>query len=114
MTPKRIHSLVIGRARRGTLMDRCALTVYYIFQWVAVVCSVIPIQSTFFPREYFMATALGFPFVPILLALPILEWLKWRHLYPHLSLFQFLLHCSANRCSGMKVSHRSRPSGVRL
>ena len=82
MTPKETYSLVIERAKHGALIDRCALTVYYIALWVGGVCSVIPIQSAFFPREYFVVTAVGFPFGPLLLALAIWEWLKRRHLRP--------------------------------
>ena len=80
MTPKETYSLVIERAKQGTPIDRCGVTVYYIALWVAVVCSVFPIQSAFFPREYFLVTALAIPVVPLLLALAIWEWLKRRHL----------------------------------
>ncbi|MDA9501892.1 hypothetical protein [Bradyrhizobium sp. CCBAU 11357] len=82
MTPKETYSLVMERAKHGALIDRRALTVYYIIVWIGIVCSVIPIQSAFFPREYFLVTAVGFPFVPLLLALAIWQWLKWRHLRP--------------------------------
>jgi hypothetical protein len=78
MTPKEIYSLVVARAKHGALIDRCGLTVYYIALWVAGVSSVLPILSAFFPREYFMVTALGIPFGLGLLAWAIFEWLKWR------------------------------------
>jgi len=81
MTPKEIHSLVVARAKHGTLIDRCGLTVYYIALWVggvvAVVCSLFPIPSAFFSLEYWLVT-LGIPIGLVLLALAIFEWLKWR------------------------------------
>ena len=80
MTPKETYTFVLERAKRCTLIDRCGLTVHYIALWVGGVCSVFPIQSAFFPREYFTVTALGIPFVLVLLAWAIWEWLKWRHL----------------------------------
>jgi len=80
MTPKEIYSLVVARAKHGTLIDRCGLTVFYIALWVGGVCSVLPIQSGFFPREYFWVTAFGIPLGLGLLAWAIFEWLKWRFL----------------------------------
>lgn len=71
---------VLARAKRGTLIDRCGVTVFYIALWAAAVCSVVPIQSAFFPREYFWLTAWGIPFGLLLLAWAIWEWLKRRHL----------------------------------
>ena len=80
MTPKETYTFVLERAKRGTLIDRCGLTVYYIALWVGGVCPVFPIQSAFFPREYFWVAAWGVPFGLVLLAWAIWEWLKWRHL----------------------------------
>ena len=81
MTPKEIHSLVVARAKHGTLIDRCVVIVYYIALWVgglvAVVCSVFPIPSAFVSPEYWLVT-LGIPFGLLLLAWAIFEWLKRR------------------------------------
>ena len=78
MTPKETYSLVVARAKHGALIDRCGLAVYYIALWVAGVSSFLPIQSLFFPPEYFFVIALGIPFGLLLFAWAIFEWLKWR------------------------------------
>ena len=78
MPPKEIYSLVVARAKHGALIDRCGRIVLYIVGWIGGVCSVLPIQSAFFPREYFWVTAFGIPFGLLLLALAIFEWLKRR------------------------------------
>jgi hypothetical protein len=78
MTPKETYSLVIERAKHGTLIDRCGRIVYYIVMWVAGVCAALPIQSAFFPPEYLVVAALGIPCGLLLLGLAIFEWLKWR------------------------------------
>ena len=82
MTPKEIYSPVLERAKHGALLDRCGRTVFYIALWIAAVCSavcsVLPIPSAFFPREYWLIPAVGIPFGLLLLAWAIFEWLKRR------------------------------------
>ncbi|MBR0849475.1 hypothetical protein JQ543_17110 [Bradyrhizobium diazoefficiens] len=77
MTPKKTYSLVLEKAKRGTLIDRCGVIVFYIAAWVGLVCASFPML---FPREYFWVIACGIPFGLVLLALAILGWLKRRHL----------------------------------
>ncbi len=78
MTPKETYSPVLERAKHGALTDRCGRIVFYIALWVAAVCSVLPIPSAFFPREYLLVTAVGIPFGLLLLAFAIFKWLKRR------------------------------------
>lgn len=78
MTPKEISALVVATAKDGAPIERCALTVYRIALWVAIVCSILPIPAAFVSPEYVTVTALGFSIVPALLAGVIWEWLKRR------------------------------------
>jgi len=77
MTPK--EDSVLERAKRGTLIDRCAWALFYIALLVGLVCSNLPIRvnSTFFPSGYWLVTMI-IPFGLMVLAWAIFEWLKRR------------------------------------
>jgi hypothetical protein len=78
MSPKEIHSLVMARAKHGTLMEQCARIVYWIAVSVGFVLAAFPIPWPFVPPEYRVITALGAPVPLLLLVLAIWEWLKRR------------------------------------
>jgi hypothetical protein len=78
MTPKQTYSLVLARAKRAGMIDRVGLTIYYFAIWLGIAWSLFPFPSAFFPREYFVVSALAGPLGLLLLALAIFMWLKWR------------------------------------
>ena len=78
MTPKQTYSVVLARAKRGGLIDRVGLTIYYIAIWLGIAWSLFPFPSALFPPDYFVVSALAGPFGLLLLALAIFMWLKWR------------------------------------
>jgi hypothetical protein len=78
MSPKEIRSLVLERAERGALIDRCGLAVYYIAYWVGLVWAAFPFPLPFFPPEYPVVTAFGVALGLLLLAWAVFAWLKRR------------------------------------